>query len=52
MLRALGLGDDLAGASIRIGLGRTTTEAEVDTAIETIVAAVMRLRGTGTRAAE
>lgn len=52
VLRALGLGDDLAGASIRIGLGRTTTEAEVDTAIETIVAAVTRLRGTGTRAAE
>lgn len=52
VLRALGLGDDLAGASIRIGLGRTTTEAEVDTAIETIAAAVTRLRGTGTRAAE
>ena len=52
VLRALGLGDDLAGASIRIGLGRYTTEAEVDTAIETIVAAVTRLRGTGTRAAE
>ncbi|MCH8925486.1 MAG: aminotransferase class V-fold PLP-dependent enzyme, partial [Proteobacteria bacterium] len=52
VLRALGLGDDLAGASIRIGLGRYTTEAEIDTAIETIAAAVTRLRGTGTRAAE
>ncbi len=52
VLRALGLGDDLAGASIRIGLGRPTTEAEIDTAIETIAAAVTRLRRTGTRAAE
>ena len=52
VLRALGLGDDLAGASIRIGLGRYTTEAEIDTAIETIAAAVTRLRGTGARAAE
>ena len=52
VLRALGLGDDLAGASIRIGFGRTTTEAEIDTAIETIAAAVTRLRGTGNRAAE
>ena len=52
VLRALGIGDDLAGASIRIGLGRTTTEAEIDTAIETIAAAVTRLRRTGTRAAE
>jgi cysteine desulfurase len=52
VLRALGLSDDLAGASVRIGLGRFTTEAEVDTAVEAIVSAVTRLRGTGTRAAE
>ena len=52
VLRALGIGDDLAGASIRIGFGRFTTEAEIDTAIETIAAAVTRLRGTGARAAE
>ncbi len=52
VLRALGLDDDLAGAGIRIGLGRFTTDAEVDTAVETIVSAVGRLRGAGTRAAE
>ena len=52
VLRALGIGDDLAGASIRIGFGRFTTEAEIDTAIETIAAAVTRLRGTGARAAK
>ena len=52
VLRALGLDDDLAGAGIRIGLGRFTTDAEVDTAVETIVSAVARLRGAGTRAAE
>ena len=43
VLRALGLPDDLAAASIRIGLGRGNTEEEVDFAIETIAAAVRRL---------
>ena len=52
VLRALGLPDDLAGAAVRIGLGRFTTEAEVDAAADTIVAAVTRLRGSGTKAAE
>ena len=52
MLRALGLPDDLAGAAVRIGLGRFTTEAEVEAAADAIVAAVTRLRDSGTRAAE
>jgi cysteine desulfurase len=44
VLRALGLSDDLANASIRIGLGRPTTAEEVDFAVETLAAAVTRLR--------
>ena len=51
VLRALGLPDDLAGASVRFGLGRFTSEAEVDAAIEQIAAAVTRLRNV-TQAAE
>ncbi len=43
VLRALGLSDDLAAASLRIGLGRFTTEDEVDFAAETLAAAVKRL---------
>ena len=49
VLRALGLSDDLAQASIRIGLGRFTTEAEVDFAAEKITAKVDRLRKTNPR---
>ena len=44
VLRALGLSDTAAHASIRICLGRFTTEAEVETAIEEISATVARLR--------
>jgi len=40
VLRALGLSDDLAAASLRIGLGRFTTADEVDFAVETLAAAV------------
>ena len=40
VLRALGLDSELAHASLRIGLGRFTTEAEIDIAIERIVEAV------------
>ena len=51
VLRALGLSDDRANASIRVGLGRFTTAAEVDFAVEAIAAAVARLRQTGGTAA-
>ena len=44
VLRALGVDAELAFASLRIGLGRTTSVAEVDYAIEHIVEAVTRLR--------
>jgi cysteine desulfurase len=42
VLRAIGLPEPLAGATLRIGLGRGTTQAEVDLAIETLTAAVER----------
>jgi cysteine desulfurase len=44
VLRALGLGDERANASIRVGLGRFTTEADVDYAADAITAAAARLR--------
>ncbi len=47
VLRALGLGDELASSSLRIGLGRFTTATEVDFAIDTLAAAVLRLRAGG-----
>lgn len=47
VLRSLGVPDDLASASLRVGLGRFTTEAEVDFAVRTIVDAVTRLRKEG-----
>ena len=51
VLRAMGLSDADAGASLRIGLGRFTTEAEIDAAAACITAEVTRLRG-GEAAAE
>ena len=44
VLRALGVGDDLAHSSIRVGMGRFTTVEEVDYAAEKMIAAVKRLR--------
>jgi cysteine desulfurase len=44
VLKALGLGDDLAHSSLRIGLGRYTTEAQVDYAIKAISESVLKLR--------
>jgi cysteine desulfurase len=44
VLRALGVGDELAHSSIRFGLGRYTTEAEVDYVAELVVRKVRHLR--------
>ncbi len=44
VLRALGVPDDLARSSIRFGVGRGTTEADIDAAAEAVIAAVRRLR--------
>jgi cysteine desulfurase len=44
VLRALGLSEARANASIRLGLGRFTTAAEVDFAVDALAAAVSRLR--------
>jgi cysteine desulfurase len=45
VLRAIGLSDDRANASIRLGLGRFTTETDIDFAADAIAAAATRLRG-------
>ena len=44
VLKALGAGDDLAHSSIRFGLGRFNTQAEVDYVAERVVDTVKRLR--------
>ncbi|HVC51278.1 MAG TPA: aminotransferase class V-fold PLP-dependent enzyme [Stellaceae bacterium] len=43
VLRALGLSDERANASIRIGIGRFNTAADVDFAVDALAAAVARL---------
>ncbi len=45
VLRALGLSDDAVRSSLRFGLGRFNTEADVDFAVSSVAAAVQRLRG-------
>ncbi len=45
VLAAIGVPRDLAGGSLRLTLGATTTEAEIDRAVEAVVDAVTRLRG-------
>lgn len=44
VLRALGVEEELAHTSLRIGIGRFTTEKEVDQAVSAIVKEVLRLR--------
>ena len=44
VLKAMGLDEALVHASIRFGLGRWTTEEEVDFAVQTVVSRVKRLR--------
>jgi cysteine desulfurase len=44
VLRALGLSDERSNASIRLGLGRFTTDADVDYAADTVAAAAAHLR--------
>lgn len=44
VLRALGVEEEMAHTSLRIGLGRYTTEADVDAAVEQIAANVSKLR--------
>ncbi|MBV9859303.1 MAG: aminotransferase class V-fold PLP-dependent enzyme [Alphaproteobacteria bacterium] len=44
VLRALGLPDEVANTAIRLGLGRFTTDAEIDFAIDALAAAADGLR--------
>ena len=44
VLRAIGVEEDLAHTSLRIGFGRFTTESEVDYAIDLLTEQVTRLR--------
>jgi len=44
VLRALGVEEEMAHTSLRIGLGRFTTEHEIDTAVDELVRHVNKLR--------
>lgn len=44
VLRALGIGDDTAHTSLRFGIGRFNTEAEIDRTAQVVIEQVRRLR--------
>ncbi len=44
VLKALGLGDDMAHTSIRFGLGRFNTDAEIDYVADKLISVVQKLR--------
>jgi cysteine desulfurase len=44
VLKGIGVGDDLAHSSLRLSLGKWTTEEQVDYTIEKVVASVKKLR--------
>ena len=44
VLRSIGVGEDLAHTSIRFGIGRFTTDAEIDRAIEVVQGSIDKLR--------
>lgn len=48
VLAAMGLTRDEARSSIRFSLGRTTSRADIDAAVDAVVAGVSRLRATAT----
>lgn len=44
VLRSIGVGEELAHTSIRFGIGRFTTEAEIDEAIKVVTGSIDKLR--------
>ncbi len=44
VLKSIGVGDELAHSSLRLSLGRWTTEEQIDYTIEKVVSAVKKLR--------
>ncbi len=44
VLKALGVGDDLAHSSIRFGMGQFSTEEEIDYTLDNVIDAVRKLR--------
>jgi cysteine desulfurase len=50
VLGALGLGPELVNSALRFGLGRGTTEEEIDFAADRLIQEVQRLRSEGRRA--
>jgi len=44
VLKAIGLADELAYSAIRFGLGRFTTQEEIDYTVKRVVEEVRRLR--------